>query len=146
MTGVRVGEWFARNNYPCIYKVFYEDKELKAKLQNMISDLSSMDGGDKFKELYQLVSDDYPYAWYDVKGRHDGLGVNHFVHCTSELRRAADIVLEHCLEVCYDKKPTKEELEELAEEVASKVVEINAKQSNIDNFIKEYTLSLKKTA
>ena len=146
LTGVRVGEWFARNNYPCIYKVFYEDKELKAKLQNMISDLSSMDGGDKFKELYQLVSDDYPYAWYDVKGRHDGLGVNHFVHCTSELRRAADIVLEHCLEVCYDKKPTKEELEELAEEVASKVVEINAKQSNIDNFIKEYTLSLKKTA
>ena len=146
LTGARVGEWFARNNYPCIYKVFYEDKELKEKLQNMIADLSSLYGRDKYKELYQLISDEYLHAWYDVEGRHDGLGVNHLVHCTSELRRAADVVLEHCLEVCYDKKPTKEELEELAEEVASKVVEINAKQSNIDNFIKEYTLSLKKTA
>ena len=138
LTGVRVGEWFARNGYPCIYKVFYEDEDTKAKLQSMVDNLTSTYGGDQYKNLYQLILGVYPKSWYDVEGRHDGLGADHFVHCTSELRRAADIIVEHCLEVCYDKTPTPEEIEALKEEIASKVVEINAQQKNIEWFLRDY--------
>ena len=138
LTGAVVGDWFAKHGYPCIYKVFYEDEAEKEKIQAMIDNLTASYGGDQYKDLYQLILGIYPQAWYDVEGRHDGVGAEHVVHCTSELRRGADIVVEHCLEVCYDKDPTPEELEKLKEEVASKVVEINHQRKNIDWFVREY--------
>lgn len=145
LTGIRVGEWFAKNDYPCIYKVFYEDEDTKKKLQDMIDNLIATYGGEQYKNLYQLIVGIYPKSWYDTEGRHDGLGADHFVHCTSELRRAADIIVEHCLEVCYDKIPTEQELQELREEIVTKVVEINAQQNNIEWFLRDYKKTFRKS-
>jgi delta 1-pyrroline-5-carboxylate dehydrogenase len=63
-----------------------------------------------------------------MEGRHSGLGLEHYCHCTSGLRRAADIVAEHCLEVCYDQTPTEEQLEELRSDIEEKIRIINEKQ------------------
>ena len=73
-----------------------------------------------------------------MEGRHSGLGLEHYCHCTSGLRRAADIVAEHALEVCYDKTPTEEELEELRRDIEEKIRIINEKQKPIEWFAKEY--------
>jgi deoxyribose-phosphate aldolase len=69
----------------------------------MVKSLNKTYGGGQYKKLYELLSGLYPSGRYDVDGSHYGLGLDHYCHCSSELRRAADIIVEHCLEVCYDK-------------------------------------------
>ena len=61
-----------------------------------------------------------------------------YCHCTSALRRAADIIVEHALEVCYDNEPSEEDIEKLKEDIAERVVEINSKQSPMEYFVREY--------
>lgn len=138
LTGNRVAEFFARNQYPCLYRVHEVNEDNNRKLQAMIDTLNQTYGGEQFKNLYQLIEGIYPRGWYAMEGRHSGLNVDHYCHCTSLLRRAADIVVEHALEVCYDRTPSEEDLMKLRKEIADKVVEINAGQSPIDYFVQEY--------
>ena len=138
LTGNCVAEFFYENNYPLIYRVHYVNEENNKKILAMIDSLNNTYEGNQFKELYQLINEIYPKGKYDIEGRHTGLNLDHYCHCTSVLRRAADIVVEHALEVCYDKKPTQEELQKLKDEIASKVDDINSKQHHIDYFVKEY--------
>lgn len=141
LTGTRVAEFFARHNYPFIYRVHEVNEENALKLQAMVEELDKAYGGQKFENLYQLIAGIYPTGWYATEGRHDGLGKQHYCHVTSGLRRASDIVAEHCLEVCYDKEPTEEELEELREDVENKILIINSRQKPIEWFTKEYKKS-----
>ena len=138
LTGNRVASFFAKNNYPCLYRIHEVNEETNKKLQAMINELNKTYSIQQFKNLYQVIEGIYPKGWYGVDGRHVGLGLDHYCHCTSVLRRAADIVVEHALEECYDKEPTEEKLKKLQDEIASKAIEINAKQSPIDFFVKEY--------
>lgn len=138
LTGVRVAEFFASHNYPFIYRVHEVNEENSKKIQGMIDTLFKTYTQQQIKNLYGLLEGIYPKGWYAMEGRHDGLNVDHYCHCTSLLRRATDIIVEHALEVCYDKEPTEEELIALREEIATRIVEINSKQPSIDYFVKEY--------
>ena len=138
LTGQRVAEYFARNNYPFIYRVHEVNEENAEKLEFLIETLNKSYGGQQFEKLYHILEGVYPKGWYAMKGKHAGLGLKHYCHCTSGLRRAADIVAEHALEVCYDKQPTEEELLELKEDIEEKVKTINEKQKPIEWFAKEY--------
>ena len=138
LTGHRVAEFFARNNYPFIYRVHEVNEENAEKLEFLIETLNKSYGGQQFERLYHILEGVYPKGWYAMEGRHSGLGLEHYCHCTSGLRRAADIVAEHALEVCYDKTPTAEELEELRIDIEEKIRIINEKQKPIEWFAKEY--------
>lgn len=137
VTGNRVANFFAKNNYPCLYRVHEVNESNIIKLQAMIDNLNRT-YGEQFDQLFSLLNGLYPKGWYDVKGSHYGMGLEHYCHCTSGLRRAADIVVEHALEVCYDRQPTEEDLIKLQNEINSVVGRINAKQSPIEWFIKDY--------
>lgn len=138
LTGNRVAEFFSKHNLPLLYRVHYVNEENNRKLEAMIDNLNKTYKGSQFKNLYQLIDGIYPKGWYAEEGRHTGLDLDHYCHCTSVLRRAADIIVEHALEICHDKNPSEEEIEKLKEEIAEKVVEINSKQSPIEYFLKEY--------
>ena len=138
LTGNKVAEFFSKNNYPCLYRVHYINPSNTQKLQMMIDSLSKAYGGDQFGSLYQLIDGLYPKGWYATEGGHSGLNLDHYCHCTSTLRRSADILVEHALEICYDKKPTPQEIEELREELNKKSQELNSKQNIITWFIKDY--------
>ena len=144
LTGNRVASFFADYSYPCLYRVLKVNEEDSKKLEAMIDNLTKTYGGGQYQKLYQLVNGLYPKGWYALEGSHDGLGLDHYCHCTSELRRGADVVVEHQLEVCYDKKPTDKDLEKLEEEVKKRAAEINAKQDAIDWFIKDYKRAYQK--
>ena len=96
------------------------------------------------QKLYQLLEGIYPKGWYDIAGSHVGLGLDHYCHCTSGLRRGADIVVEHALETCYDENPTIDEIEKLRLEIEGKATLINAKQNPIDWFVKDYRRSYRR--
>ncbi|MBR1936989.1 MAG: RNB domain-containing ribonuclease [Bacilli bacterium] len=144
LTGNRVAEFFNRNNYPCLYRVHEVNEDNELKIRSMIDSLIETYGGEEFKKLYQLLEGIYPKGWYAKEGSHEGLGIEHYCHCTSGLRRAADIVVEHALEVCYDKSPTKQELEELEKEIEKRANLINSKQDPIEWFVKDYKRSFQK--
>ena len=59
-------------------------------------------------------------------------------------RRSADIIVEHALETCYDKTPTKEEIDNLQQEIGRRVFEINSKQEPIEWFVKDYKRTYQK--
>ena len=138
LAGNRVAEFFFRNGYPAIYRVHEVDEETTKKLQALIDNLNQTYGGEQFKNLYQLIEGIYPKGWYAMEGRHTGLDLDHYCHCTSLLRRAPDIVTEHALEVCYDQIPTEKDLEKLRQEIAEKVRIINAREPQMEYFVKEY--------
>lgn len=144
LTGNRVANMFFEKGWPCLYRVHEVNERNIEKLQAMVDSLNKTYGGAQYKKLYELISGLYPNGWYDLKGSHYGLALDHYLHCTSELRRASDIINEHVLEVCYDKEPTEEELRKLQEEIEKRKTEINSKQSQIDWFVKDYKRSYQK--
>lgn len=139
LTGSRVAEFFAdpSRNYPCLYRVHEVNEDNVKKIQEMVEHLDSTYASDEYKRLLQLVQGIYPSGWYDVTGSHYGLGLNHYCHCTSGLRRAADIVVEHALEVCYDTTPTDKALMDLENEVRQKADFINSREIPIDWFVED---------
>ena len=146
LNGNRVASFFAdpQRQYPCLYRVLKANEEDSKKLEAMIDNLTKTYGGGQYQKLYQLVNGLYPKGWYAMEGSHDGLGLDHYCHCTSELRRGADIVVEHALEVCYDKRPTDKELEKLEAEIRRRADEINMKQDPIEWFLRDYKRTYQK--
>lgn len=138
LAGNRVGEFFARNNYPCLYRTLEVDRKIHHDVQVILDEIKKIYGDDKLRKIYQVVESLFPKACFALSGRHDGLNVDHMVQCTSLLRRGGDIVVEHALEVCYDKEPTAEELMELEAEISEKAFKLNSQTSYIDIFVKEY--------
>lgn len=52
---------------------------------------------------------------------------------------SADIVVEHALEVCYDKTPSEEDIAELTADILEKQEIINLKSDSIDWFIEDFS-------
>ena len=144
LTGNRVAEFFSENNYPCIYRVHEVNEENVRKISALVENLTKSYGGQQFARLYKLIDGLYPKGWYAMEGSHAGLGIEHYCHCTSGLRRAADILVEHALEVCYDKTPTEKEIERLREEIDKWCQSINSKEGPIEWFVKDYARTYKK--
>ncbi len=146
LTGNRVGKFFAdpSRGYPCLYRVHEVNEEDTKKLQAMVNNLTKTYGGDQYQKLFQLINGLYPKGWYATSGGHAGLKLDHYCHCTSELRRAPDIVVEHALEVCYDKTPTDQELQKLEAEVEKRAAQINGKQNPIEWFVKDFQRAYQK--
>ena len=138
IVGEEVANFFAEKEYPCLYRTLEIDSMTTKQLETMINNVTKTYGGRVYDKLYQLISGIYPKAIYAKTGRHSGLDLDHYSHITSELRRAADIVVEHALEICYDKVPTEEELIELEREIDRTAVFINNKSKKIDWFTNEY--------
>lgn len=144
LTGNRVAEYFAKEGYPCLYRVHEVNESNNKKLETMIKNLTNTYGGDKYEKLYQLLLGIYPKGWYAMEGSHYGLGLDHYCHCTSSLRRSPDIIVEHALDVCYNSKPSDRELAKLEKEIKRRVSEINSKLDPIDWFAKDYSRTYQK--
>ncbi len=140
MNGNKVASYFAdsKRGYPCLYRVHKVSHELTEKISEMIKQLPRQVDSEEYKTVFKSIKAMYPKAYYDLEGGHDGLGFEHYCHCTSCLRRAADIVVEHALEVCYDKRPTNQQLYNLEEDIKKRIIEINSKNSVNELFVSEY--------
>lgn len=145
LTGNRVADYFAKSKegYPCLYRVHEINEDNVRKLEAMVKNLSTSYGGKQYEKIYKLIEGIYPKGWYAIDGSHYGLNLEHYCHCTSGLRRSADIVVEHALNVCYDKNPTDQEIEELRNYIKNKALQINSQNDTIDYFVKEYDKTYK---
>lgn len=146
LTGNKVADFFAnsKEGYPCLYRVHEIDKNTNENIEEMIKTLTKTYGGAQYQKLMRLIDGIYPKGWYDLKGKHSGFGLKHYCHCTSALRRSADIVVEHALETCYDKIPTDQEIRELEEDIKKRAQIINSKVKQIEYFTADFARTYKK--
>jgi len=148
LTGNRVAEFFYNNNYPCIYRVHEVNESDIIRIEALLDNLTRTYGKNSNDEIYKIIAQSgngiYPSGWYAMEGAHYGLGLNHYCRCTSTLRRSADIVVEHALEVCYDNTPTEEELKKLKLEIDERCNLINSKQESTNWFVKDYKVNAKR--
>lgn len=140
LTGSKVADFFAhsKEGYPTLYRVHSIEQEDMKNFENEIKSLSSVYDKQKYNKLYQTLLGMYPKAKYDVSGGHDGLGLKHYCHCTSPLRRGADIIVGHSLDVCYFSNPSDKDLGKLEEEINNAKYILNAKNNDIELFLNEY--------
>lgn len=136
--GAKVGEYFADNNFPTLYRVHSIDNLDVKNLEEEIGKISTIHNKKKYEQVYQILLSTYPKAKYDIEGSHDGLGLEHYCHCTSPLRRAADLVVSHSLDKCYFSKCSDKELYELENSVKKARDIINAKNDDIEQFLLEF--------
>lgn len=140
LTGNRVAEYFAnsKEGFPCLYRVHEVEKKNKQELQHILKQLSKIYQTDNFQEVCKKINASDSKARYGTSGAHVGLGLEHYCHCTSGLRRGSDIVVEHALDVCYEKHPTDQELNNLEKEIKRQAIEINSKTTPITLFVDDY--------
>ena len=112
LTNSKIADYFAHSSegYPFLYRVHEMNAENINELESAIKKLSPAKDREKFDNLYNALTSMYPSAYYDLEGSHEGLGLKHYCHGTSPLRRSADIVVEHALDVCYFKRPSDKDL------------------------------------
>ena len=139
LTGNMVANYFSDNNYPTLYRVHSINKDDIKMLEEEIEKLTNIYDKEKFNKLYQTLLGIYPKAKYDISGSHDGLGLEHYCHTTSPLRRAADLVVNHGLDLCYFKDPSDKEMYRLEEDVKKYKDIINCKNAEIELFLTEYS-------
>lgn len=139
LTGNMVANYFYKNKYPTLYRVHSINKDDIKLLEEEIEKLTNIYDKEKFNKLYQTLLGIYPKAKYDISGSHDGLGLEHYCHATSPLRRAADLVVNHALDLCYFNNPTDKELHKLEDDVKKYKDIINCKSAEIELFLTEYS-------
>ncbi len=141
LTGNKVAEYFANNKYPFLYRVHGLSEENYLKLQMFLKDIYH---DTKYKKLEELVETIIPKGLYAMSGNHQGLNLDHYCHCTSCIRRAPDIIVEHALDICYHKQPSDKELFLLEEEISKRITLLNSKMTSIDCFKNEYKRTYQK--
>lgn len=137
LTGNKVAEFFAENDYPCLYRTHKVSDSVNEQVKNMVRNIIKTNGINDPQTIGTVLGDIYPKSTYDIEGRHDGLNLDHYCHCTSGLRRSADILVEHALEVCYDNDPSIDDLKELRNEIISKKDLLNSKEERQNWLIQE---------
>lgn len=145
LLGSEVANWFKdkKRDYPLLLRVHEINDDCNQELQDVISNFDFKADQEKFNYLFDSLLGIYPSGRYDIKGRHDGLGLENYAHCSSVLRRSADIVNEHALDVCYFNNPTDKDLYTLEEDIIRNKNIINAQNNAINYFLDDFKLQKK---
>lgn len=133
--GEEIAKRFKSLDIPCLYRVHdKKDEECLQKLDNIINDCYAKKELDRVKNVLLGIEKE---GWYDLSGSHSGLGLDSYVHITSELRRSADIVNEHALNISMNQYNDKD-IYKLEDEVKRVKDIINNREKMNDLFLKEY--------
>lgn len=147
LTGSNVAEFFANSphGYPTLYRVHKVENKDLLNLEKELKKASESKNQQKFNELYKALLKIYPAASYDIDGPHEGLNLKHYCHCTSPLRRSADIIVDYSLDRCYFHNPKDKEIKNLEKIILNSKNVINNQNTQIDLFLSDYSKQLKKT-
>ncbi|MEG1350884.1 MAG: RNB domain-containing ribonuclease [Bacilli bacterium] len=130
----------SENNTPFLYRNHVIDDKLKKDMAQLTSsllwDLESIG----LKELVNNLVDSFPSGYYSEKNKgHAGLNKESYGQITSPGRRGGSIVNELCIDTCYFKNPSNQEVYYLENLVQESAKILNEKDICIEEFIRQYT-------
>lgn len=132
-----IANFFAENKFPIIYRVQEQKTDVDRDLEKRLTELAKL--CDKSKPL-NITSKILQYdqnATYALSGRHEGLGLEHYTHCSSPLRRGADIVVQRGLDLFYHNLGTVQDQYRFEDSLPAVIHTINKQNEKIKRYLYE---------
>lgn len=135
----RVAKYASNKGFPFIYRNHVIDASSKTRLEEYKNNIKFSRDSDEIKSFLDHLSKLMPRGYYGIENAgHAGLGLDAYSHCTSPIRRYADMANEYALDTWYFHKPSDAKLFSLESEFNMISKEINSKQESINDFVKRY--------
>lgn len=139
MTNHLIAKFFWNQKLPFVNRVHKIEPDYLEKLENKEKLLHSKDDQDMIS-LIQFLQKSYPRALYKIdETSHAGLGLSHYSHVTSPLRRSADILATSiCIDQIYFGELADTSIYQLEEFLRKYCDYMNDKYPTIHHFEKVY--------
>lgn len=147
-TNTTVANYAAKRGIPFIYRAHEIDKEYLAKIDYFDKKFRENPTSENYEVFVDMLKDTYPKSFYTTDSRigHVGIGVPHYAHVTSPLRRFADVLATEALNLMYFSKDiTDKDVYELEEHLKEGCRYINERKTAIDYFNNRCSKVKKKT-
>jgi len=142
-----VASYAAKNGIPFIYRGHEINKEYLEKIDYFDKKFRETPTSENYDVFVNLLRTTYPPAFYttDSKIAHVGIGVEHYSHITSPLRRFADCLAAEALDLFYFNRETDDKtIYAFEERLKEGCRYINEKKTAIDYFTDRYVKVKKK--
>ena len=136
-----VASYAARHGIPFIYRGHELSREYLEKIDYFDRKFRENPTGENYNVFVKLLKETYPTAFYttDKNIGHMGIGIPHYSHVTSPLRRFADCLANEALDLFYFNHTTDEKtINDFEERLKEGCRHINAKKKTIDYFTERY--------
>lgn len=136
-----VASYAAKKGIPFIYRGHELNKDYLEKIDYFDKKFRENPTSENYDVFVKLLRDTYPTAFYttDSKIGHMGIGVEHYTHLTSPLRRFADCLANEALDLFYFNNVTDDKtIYDFEERLKEGCRHINAKKKTIDYFTSKY--------
>lgn len=140
-TGCTVANYAAKNNIPFIYRGHELSSEYLSKIDYFDKKFRENPTSENYDVFVKLLRDAYPTSFYttDKNVGHKGIGVEHYAHVTSPLRRFADCLANEALDMFYfNAIPDDKVVYAFEERLKDNCKCINDKKKAVDYFTKRY--------
>ena len=88
------------------------------------------------KKILKDMKNRFPKSYYSRENKgHMGLKIDYYSHVTSPLRRFADDLNMHAINICYFHNPSDKEIYRLNDEIDTTCNYINMQSNTIDEYI-----------
>ena len=131
-TGYMTAKYFSDNKLPFAYRCHQYDPKWQQLLDQYKDNLDSKES----KKLLTEIKSMFPKSYYSGENvGHMGLKIPCYSHITSPLRRFADILDMHALNICYFQIPRDKELYKLEQEIDLTCSYLNMQSNSIDEYL-----------
>ena len=136
-TNTTIANYAASRGIPFIYRAHELDREYLAKIDYFDKKFRENPTSENYEVFVNMLKDTYPKSFYttDPNIGHVGIGVPHYAHVTSPLRRFADVLATEALNIMYfGKNVSDKEVYLLEEHLNEGCRYINERKTAIDYF------------
>ena len=131
-TGYMTAKYFSDNKLPFVYRCHQFDP----KWQQLLDEYKMLLDSKESKKLLTEIKAMFPKSYYSRENTgHMGLKIPYYSHITSPLRRFADILNMHALNICYFQIPRDKELYKLEQEINLTCSYLNMQSNSIDEYL-----------
>lgn len=135
-TNNKVAEYFAKKNYPFVYRHYTYDKPF---IDRSILEVVPSEEKEKYDHFLEEIGKTSNNAVYSLDSKnHDALGLGYYTHITSPNRRYADIIANSCIDnFCFNNLTDKQEVA-FERYLKSEVDYLNDRLEGIKNYYDGY--------
>ncbi len=131
-----IARFFFYNSYPILYRTDEKNKNTtNYELEEILKEFCLWNPEKNYETIVSKILYCDEGAYYATSGSHHGLGINHYTHFSSPLRRSADIVVERAIDGFYFNLLTEKEKYAFADNLEDTIKLINEQNLNIKNFL-----------